>query len=76
MMPVNVRLSRTVVTKPEAWEPAAVRSHTVFGGELDPLALMDGDRKKETALRDVESVRRFRTLAANTHTQTHAITLV
>lgn len=57
-------------------EPAAVRrSHAVFDGEFDPLALTDGERERErekkgTALRDVVSVRRFRTSATRKHTIT------
>lgn len=31
----------------ETWETAALGSKAVFDGELDPIALMDGDRKKE-----------------------------
>lgn len=39
----------------DTWETAALGSNAVFDGELDPSALMDGDRKKKkSVLRGVE----------------------
>lgn len=60
----------------DTWETAALGSNAVFDGELDPPALMDGDRKKKkSVLRGVEWVRLFGVVATRTHTQTHKHTI-
>lgn len=43
----KVSFRRTATKQQETWETAALGSNAVFDGELDPPALMDGDRKKK-----------------------------